>query len=188
MPPNRDDWCRYVAAWVVIKARWELSMDESEYGRVRNLLNGECEGLTTAGGVPTRPTSGPTPPTTIGTTATTEASGSSAVRITNIVYDAPGNDVEYNNSEYVALKNTSNTTIDVGGWRLVDLKDHTITIPSGYMIPGGETLRVYSGPGDSNSSRYFAGLGQAIWNNSGGDTAFLYDASSRLVDDFSYSS
>ena len=21
MPPNRDDWCRYVAAWVVIKAR-----------------------------------------------------------------------------------------------------------------------------------------------------------------------
>ena len=113
---------------------------------------------------------------------------SSTVRITNIAYDAPGNDVEYNNSEYVALKNTSNTTIDVGGWRMVDLKDHTITIPSGYMIPGGETLRVYSGPGDSNSSRYFAGLGQAIWNNSGGDTAFLYDASSRLVDDFSYSS
>ena len=50
-------------------------MDESEYGRVRNLLNGECEGLTTAGGVPTQPKSGPTPPTTIDTTATTEASG-----------------------------------------------------------------------------------------------------------------
>ncbi len=174
LPDNPDDQCRYIVAWVIVKARWELSMDQSEHGRIRYLLTGPCEGSTVEEGLPVRPA--PPVTTTTSSTSTTVIAGTSDVVIANIVYDAPGNDVEYNNSECVVLKNTSNTTSDVGGWRLVDLKDHTITIPSGYMIPGGQTLRVYSGPGDSNSSRYFAGLGQAIWNNSGGDTAFLYDA------------
>ncbi|MEP7114358.1 MAG: excalibur calcium-binding domain-containing protein [Ilumatobacteraceae bacterium] len=37
--------CPYIADWVEIKARWSLSMDQSEYGRIRNLLNGSCVGL-----------------------------------------------------------------------------------------------------------------------------------------------
>ncbi len=38
LPPRRSDWCRYVSDWVHIKARWGLSMDRSEAGRVRNVL------------------------------------------------------------------------------------------------------------------------------------------------------
>ncbi len=38
LPPNRDDHLRYIAVWVVVKARWELSMDQSEYGRIRLLM------------------------------------------------------------------------------------------------------------------------------------------------------
>ncbi len=79
-----------------------------------------------------------------------------------IVYDAPGNDVEYNDSEYVVLRNDGTGTADVGGWWLVDLADHQITLPAGYSIPPGGTLRVYAGPGDSKTTRYFAGRGQAI--------------------------
>lgn len=71
--------------------------------------------------------------------------------IADIVYDAPGNDVEYNESEYVILNNDGGSTVDVGGWQLVDAKDHSITIPSSYDIPAGGTLRVYTGPGDSTS-------------------------------------
>lgn len=44
MPPSRASWCGYLADWVAIKARWGLSMDESEAGRVRRLLAGECAG------------------------------------------------------------------------------------------------------------------------------------------------
>lgn len=186
LPENPDDQCRYVVAWVIVKARWELSMDESEHGRIRNLLTGPCEGATLDEGLPVRPP----PPITTTTlpTSTTVVEGDADVVIANIVYDAPGNDVVYNDSEYVVLRNTGIGTADVGGWWLVDEKDHRITIPSTYSIgPGGE-LRVYTGPGDSTTTRYFDGRGQAIWNNSGGDTATLYDESNGQVDTYSYSS
>lgn len=44
LPSNAADVCRFVGDWTAIKARWALSMDESEYGRIRNLLRGPCEG------------------------------------------------------------------------------------------------------------------------------------------------
>jgi len=30
MPPNRSYWCRYLADWIAIKQRWELSIDQAE--------------------------------------------------------------------------------------------------------------------------------------------------------------
>lgn len=44
LPSNAADVCRFVGDWTAIKVRWGLSMDESEYGRIRNLLRGPCEG------------------------------------------------------------------------------------------------------------------------------------------------
>ena len=108
--------------------------------------------------------------------------------IADIVYDAPGNDVVYNDSEYVVLRNDGTGTAVVGGWRLTDIADHVIIIPFSYSIPPGETLRVYTGPGDSTATRYFDGRGQAIWNNSGGDTATLFNEVNETVDMYSYSS
>ena len=136
-------------------------------------------------GLPVRPLLPVT--TTTSPTATTVISGTSDVVIADIVYDAPGNDVVYNDSEYVVLRNDGSGTADVGGWRLVDLADHRINIPSGYSIPPGGMLRIYTGPGDSTISRYFAGRGQAIWNNSG-ETATLFNSSNQVVDQYSYSS
>ena len=181
---NPDDQCRYIVAWVIVKARWDLSMDQSEHGRIRNLLEGPCEGATVEEGLPVRPS----PPATTTTSSVTTVPGSSDVTIATIVYDAPGNDVVYNDSEYVVLSNDGSGSADVGGWRLTDLADNQIDIPSGYSIPPGGTLRVYTGPGDSTASRYFAGRGQAMWNNSGGDTATLTDSSNQTVDTYSYSS
>ena len=44
MPPLRTFWCTYLGDWVAIKARWQLSMDQSEWGRIKNLLTDECPG------------------------------------------------------------------------------------------------------------------------------------------------
>lgn len=44
MPPLQGSWCPYLTDWVAIKARWGLSMDESEAGRIRNLLERQCAG------------------------------------------------------------------------------------------------------------------------------------------------
>ena len=48
LPPNTADVCSYVGDWVTIKVRWGLSMDQSEFGRIRNLLKGPCAGLRVA--------------------------------------------------------------------------------------------------------------------------------------------
>ncbi len=82
LPSNPDDRCRYIVAWVIVKARWDLSMDESEHGRIRNLLQGPCEGTTVEEGLPVRPTA---PPTTT-TSPTTTVPGTSDVTIASIVY------------------------------------------------------------------------------------------------------
>lgn len=63
LPPAPDAVCGYLADWVSIKARWGLSMDESEHGRIRNLLSDQCHGQTIAPwvdvppGAPTDPVS-----------------------------------------------------------------------------------------------------------------------------------
>lgn len=183
MPPHRGDWCRYLAVWVAIKARWALSMDESEYGRIRNLLNGTCAGTTMPAGASAVAAS--PPPTT---TTTTEATADHSVEITTIVYDTVGNDVVYNESEHVVLTNTGTTEVDVSGWTVTDRVGHTITIPAGYTIPPGGRLRLHSGPGDSTAIAYFAGFSQAIWNNSGGDIAELRDRTGALIYTYAYTS
>ena len=186
LPPNGDDVCRYIAAWVVIKTDWGLSMDESEHGRIGNLLEGQCAGTTVSDAVPVWPT--PLVTTTTTPATTTTVAGSAVVVIATIRYDGPGNDVVFGDSEYVLLRNDGDGTADVGGWSLEDEADHVITIPSGYVIqPGGE-LRVYTGPGDDTATQYFDGRGQAIWNNSGGDTATLRDRNGNVIDTYSYNS
>ncbi len=52
LPPRTSYRCTYVANWIAIKARWGLSMDQSEYGRLRNLLRGECKGTKMASWTP----------------------------------------------------------------------------------------------------------------------------------------
>jgi hypothetical protein len=48
LPPDSEDLCPYLADWIAIKARWGLSMDESAAGRIRNLLDDACRGMTIA--------------------------------------------------------------------------------------------------------------------------------------------
>ena len=45
MPPLRSYWCTYLADWISVKARWGLSMDQSEFGRIKNLLTNDCSSL-----------------------------------------------------------------------------------------------------------------------------------------------
>lgn len=68
--PTRVSYvCTYLTDWVSIKARWGLSMDQSEHGRIRNVLRTRCVGATIAPwkAVPGSPLAVP-PPTTGRTT------------------------------------------------------------------------------------------------------------------------
>ena len=48
IPVRQAYLCTYLADWVAVKARWGLSMDQSEAGRIRNLLTRSCATTTVA--------------------------------------------------------------------------------------------------------------------------------------------
>lgn len=53
LTPNSADRCRYIGAWLSIKARWNLSIDTAEYTTINSYLNGPCTGLTITAWSPT---------------------------------------------------------------------------------------------------------------------------------------
>ena len=43
MPPNGNYACTYLAAWITVKARWGLSVDQTEYDFLAGQLAGPCQ-------------------------------------------------------------------------------------------------------------------------------------------------
>ena len=66
IPPQKSYVCTYLSEWVAIKAKWKLSMDQSEFGRIKNLLTASCVTTTIApwGTAPVAPTTSVTTPMT----------------------------------------------------------------------------------------------------------------------------
>ena len=117
MPPLRGYWCTYSANWIAVKARWGLSMDQSEWGRLNNVLSGQCAGTTmrgwsdVAGGAPSaaRSSTGRSSATTVASasTSTSAAPGGSPVvaSLKPGSYCAPeGATGVYNGRAYVCSK------------------------------------------------------------------------------------
>ena len=84
VPPLKSNLCTYLGNWISVKARWNLSMDQSEWGRIKNLLNSSCAGLVIApwseaplmGTMRTSPTA-TSPATTVPKTTATSSAATS---------------------------------------------------------------------------------------------------------------
>ena len=48
LPPLQSYTCTYLGNWIAVKVRWNLSMDLSEFGRIKNLLQSTCSSLNIA--------------------------------------------------------------------------------------------------------------------------------------------
>ena len=46
IPEDVDALCPFIADWIAVKARWSMTMDQSEHGRLGNLIDDRCTGLT----------------------------------------------------------------------------------------------------------------------------------------------
>ena len=97
VPPLKSYLCTYLGNWISIKARWNLSMDQSEWGRIKNLLNSSCSGLVIApwseaplmGTMLTSPTA-TSPATTVPkTTATSPTATSPATTVPKTTATSP---------------------------------------------------------------------------------------------------
>lgn len=107
-----------------------------------------------------------------------------SLKIVNINYDAPGDDNKNPNGEWVEIKNTGSTSVNLKGFILEDEAHHKFIFPD-FVLGAGKTVKVYSGSGTPNSSSLYWGSNSAIWNNDG-DVAKLYDNTGKLIDTYKY--
>jgi competence protein ComEC len=105
----------------------------------------------------------------------------SSLSISATQFDAPGDDRQNLNGEWVRLTNTGNDTVLIAGWTLSDKGQSTLyTFPAIYLVPG-ESVTVFSGTGTLNHTALFMGKTDPIWSNRG-DIAILKDGRGTIID------
>lgn len=95
-------------------------------------------------------------------------------------YDAPGNDHQNVNGEYVIIENGGNKTVNLQGWTLRDTSHRSFRFPGNSMIEPGQRIMVRAGKGTNSRFEYFLGSPTPMFDNYHaykfiGDGAFLLD-------------
>ena len=100
-------------------------------------------------------------------------------------FNAPGNDNENLNEEYVCLVNLGQNIVDISGWSLSDQYGWTYVIGEFSFYAGAE-LRVRSGCGeDTQADLFWCRSETAVWNNDG-DCVYLNNAEGEAVGEYCY--
>lgn len=107
------------------------------------------------------------------------ADSTAAVSISAVQFDAPGDDRENLNGEWVQISNSGQTSLDLAGWQLYDESGQIYVFPS-FTLEAGASVKVFSGKGSDSASGLYIGRGSPIWNNNG-DTAVLRDAGGNVI-------
>lgn len=112
---------------------------------------------------------------------------SSDLVIEELNYDAPGNDNENLNGEWIVIRNNSQLAVVLDGWVVKDESaSHRYRFPAGFTLEPGAQVTIYTGCGtDTEEALFWCKSGSAVWNNSG-DTGFLLDPSGNIVSTFAY--
>ncbi|MCO8267881.1 lamin tail domain-containing protein [Haloferax sp. AB510] len=103
----------------------------------------------------------------------------------SVVADAPGNDNDNLNEEYVTLRNDGDATIDLSGWTVADAAGATYTFAEGTELSPGASLTLHTGSGTDTDEDVYWGRGGAVWNN-GGDTVTIRNAAGVEVLAYTY--
>ena len=100
--------------------------------------------------------------------------------------DAPGDDGENLNGEWVVFTNLGAAPVDLDGWEVADESASHRYEFADLRLAAGAEVTLFSGCGrDDDTTRHWCASGSAIWNNSG-DTVFLRDANGNIVVAYSY--
>lgn len=93
----------------------------------------------------------------------------------------------YGEDEYVLIKNTGSSAVNLADWKLFSQGGQWFTFPFLILNPG-ETLSIHTGPQagiSSPASNKLIWSKRYTWNNQG-DKATLYDAQGNVVDEYAY--
>lgn len=100
----------------------------------------------------------------------------STLVIADLVFDAPGDDSQNLNEEWVRIRNDGGAPADLTGWGIKDESaSNRYEFPDGFTLASGESVTVHSGCGtDFDADLFWCSVGAAVWNNDG-DTVLLLD-------------
>ncbi|HXV32410.1 MAG TPA: lamin tail domain-containing protein [Gaiellaceae bacterium] len=113
-----------------------------------------------------------------------------AIKIAKIRFNPPGPDTPITNAklnaEWISIKNTGNSAVQLNGWRVRDRAGNVFKIGS-LALPGGAAVRIHTGSGlDSFPNHLYWGRSKYVWNNNA-DSATLRRPNGRVADRCSYS-
>lgn len=104
--------------------------------------------------------------------------------IVKIHFDPPGADKMNNagyNKEFIQLKNTGTTTLNLTGYRILDSGPQKFTFPKNFKLAKGKTVTIRSGKGSNSATALYWGTSSYIWNNTG-DTARLLNPKGKVLE------
>ena len=113
--------------------------------------------------------------------AAPQIGNASWIYISATQFDAPGDDRQNLNNEWVRLTNRGDGLVLLAGWTLSDRTGSVPYIFPAYVLMPGSSVTVYSGKGTMNDTALFMGLDAPLWSNTG-DRATLKDGSGNIID------
>jgi len=100
-------------------------------------------------------------------------------------FNAPGNDNDNKNEEYVCIVNKGPGTVELNGWSIRDEYGWSYQFPL-INLEGNSKLRLFTGCGnDSSEELYWCKDETAVWNNDG-DCVYLQDPEGIEVEKYCY--
>jgi micrococcal nuclease len=101
------------------------------------------------------------------------------ITIVTFNYDAPGDDNDNLNQEFVKLKNNCED-LNLNGWTIKDESASNLYTFSLFTLASEKQFTVYTGEGEDYVDTRYWGNSRAIWNNDA-DTLFMRDNVGKLV-------
>ena len=108
--------------------------------------------------------------------------------IVDVEENAPGDDRDNPNGEWVLIENDGDVDVSLAGWKLRDESTrHRMEFPN-VLLPAGASVRVRTGCGDNVLDDdpievFWCDPEPPVWNNDG-DTAFLLDPNGAIADSY----
>lgn len=167
LPPRQEHHCAYASNWVTTKARWQLSVTQSEATELMRILSACDDGdlpsptITDPPVVVLGPPSGPT--TTATETAVPPAVGGVDIQLVRC----------QRREERVQLVNPTAGSISLAGYQIHDEESrHSTPLDQFGSLDAGASLVILTGDDAVASPGEVVWKQQNVWNNDG-DTAYL---------------
>jgi subtilisin family serine protease len=118
-------------------------------------------------------------------TSATVASVGERTKIVRARPDAPGDDRRNLNGEFIVLRNTGKTPIQLRGWTVRSASTKTRFALPTYRLPAGARVKIHSGKGRSGKGHVYLDAGREVWRNRR-DTAVVRHPTGPVAARFSW--